>query len=98
MRNAIHGERRVELCFVNKRYIDNKCWMQQEETMGVPRHNMVIRNSNPSNNSEILVYSVEEEVKFTAKFDPKEYMSPIPQDAIDQTLILSKILDINNLS
>ena len=84
MRDAIHKERRVELCFENKRYLDNKRWQQQEETMGVPRHNMVIRNSVPSDNSGILVYSVEEEVKYTAKFEAKQYMSPIPQNVIDQ--------------
>ena len=90
MREAIHNERRVELCFENKRYYDNKRWMQQEEVMGVPRHNMVIRNSNPSNNSGVWVYSVEEEVKYTVKFDPKQYMSPIPQDAIDQNTNLEQ--------
>ena len=58
--------------------------MQQEETMGVPRHNMVIRNSSPTDNSGTWVYSVEEEVKYTAKFETRQYMSPIPQDVIDQ--------------
>src|SRR5690606_33507640 len=48
MREAIHSERRVELCFENKRYLDNKRLWQQETTMGVARHNMVIRNSSPS--------------------------------------------------
>ena len=84
MRTAIHNERRGELCFENKRYFDNKRLMQQEETMGVPRHNMVIRNSSPADNSGTWVYSVEEEVKYTAKFEAKQYMSPIPQDVIDQ--------------
>ncbi|WP_339710064.1 RagB/SusD family nutrient uptake outer membrane protein [uncultured Kriegella sp.] len=84
MRETIHNERRVELCFENKRYLDNKRWQQQEETMGVPRHNMVIRNSVPSDNSGVWVYSVEEEVKYTAKFEPRQYMSPLPQNAIDQ--------------
>ena len=84
MRNAIHTERRVELCFENKRYLDNKRLQQQEKTMGVSRHNMVIRNTVPSDNSGIWVYSVEEEVKYTAKFEPRQYMSPIPQNVIDQ--------------
>jgi len=52
--------------------------------MGNPRHNMVIRNTVPSNNSGTWVYSVEEEVKYNAAFDLKQYMSPIPQDVIDQ--------------
>src|SRR5690606_11415536 len=61
MRIAIRSERRVELCFENKRYYDNKRWQQQETTMGVARHNMVIRNSVPANNSGVWVYSVEPE-------------------------------------
>ncbi|SHI41566.1 RagB/SusD family nutrient uptake outer membrane protein [Pseudozobellia thermophila] len=84
MRKAIHTERRVELCFENKRYYDNKRLMQQEETMGVARHNMVIRNTVPSDNSGVWTYSVEPEVKYTAKFEPRQYMSPIPQNVIDQ--------------
>ncbi len=84
MRNAIYSERRVELSFENKRYWDNKRLMQQEEKMGVPRHNMVIRNTVPSDNSGIWVYSVEPEVKYTPKFDPRQYMGPIPQNVIDQ--------------
>ena len=54
------------------------------ERMGVTRHNMVIRNSVPANNSGVWVYSVEPEIKYTVKFNPKQYMNPIPQDAIDQ--------------
>jgi hypothetical protein len=84
MRVAIHNERRVELCFENKRYLDNKRLRQQEAKMGVRRHNMVIRNSVPSNNSGVWVYSVEPEIKFTPNFQPKQYMSPIPQNVTDQ--------------
>src|SRR5690606_19454421 len=76
MRIAIRSERRVELSFENKRYYDNKRWQHQETTMGVRRHNMVIRNSVPSNNSGVWVYSVEEEIKFTPNFQAKQYMSP----------------------
>jgi starch-binding outer membrane protein, SusD/RagB family len=84
MREAIRRERRVELCFESKRYYDNKRWAIAEEVMGKPRHNMVIRNSIPKDNSGVWVYNVEEEVKYTAKFDLKQYMSPIPEDAVDQ--------------
>ncbi|MBT9187170.1 RagB/SusD family nutrient uptake outer membrane protein [Zobellia russellii] len=90
MRDAIHTERRVELCFENKRYYDNKRLMQQEETMGVARHNMVIRNTVPSDNSGVWTYSVEPEVKFTPKFEPRQYMSPIPQNVIDQNPNISQ--------
>lgn len=90
MREAIHTERRVELCFENKRYYDNKRWMQQEETMGVARHNMVIRNTVPSDNSGVWTYSVEPEVKYTASFELRQYMSPIPQNVIDQNPNISQ--------
>jgi len=84
MRDAIRRERRVELCFESKRFLDTKRWATTEAVMGTPRHNMVIRNSVPSDNSGIWVYSIEEEVKFVAKFNLKQYMSPIPLDVIDQ--------------
>lgn len=84
MREAIRSERRVELCFEGKRYFDNKRWKLAEETMSKPRHNMVIRNSVPSNNSGHWVYSVEEEVKYRPAFEPRMYMNPIPQNVIDQ--------------
>jgi starch-binding outer membrane protein, SusD/RagB family len=84
MREEIRRERRVELCFEGKRFLDTKRWAINEEVMGNPRHNMVIRNSSPSDNSGVWVYSVEEEVKYEAVFNLKQYMSPIPQDVIDQ--------------
>lgn len=84
MRDAIRRERRVELCFESKRFLDTKRWATTEAVMGIPRHNMVIRNSVPSNNSGIWVYSIEEEVKYEAKFNMRQYMSPIPLDVIDQ--------------
>jgi hypothetical protein len=84
MRDAIWRERRVELCFENKRYWDNKRWAIAEEVMGTQRHNMVIRNTNPSDNSGEWVYNVEVEKKWNAEFNLKQYMSPIPQDVPDQ--------------
>lgn len=84
MRATIWRERRVELSFENKRYFDNKRWKIAEQVMGTQRHNMVIRNSVPADNSGVWVYSVEVEKKWTAKFELKQYMSPIPQDVVDQ--------------
>lgn len=84
MRDIIRSERRVELCFERKRYFDNKRWALTEQNMGNPRHNMVIRNSVPSNNSGKWVYKVEQEVKYKPAFEPRMYMSPIPQNVIDQ--------------
>lgn len=84
MRKAIWRERRVELSFENKRYFDNKRWKIAEQVMGKQRHNMVIRNSVPANNSGVWIYSIEVEKKWTAKFELKQYMNPIPQDVVDQ--------------
>lgn len=84
MRAVLVNERRVELSFESKRYLDTKRLAKGAERMGVARHNMVIRNTVPANNSGVWVYSVEPEIKYTVKFDPKQYMNPIPQDAIDQ--------------
>src|SRR5690606_7574295 len=57
MRTAIYNERRVELSFEDKRYFDNKRLAQGPQIMGKPRHNMVIRNSKPADNSGVWVYS-----------------------------------------
>jgi starch-binding outer membrane protein, SusD/RagB family len=84
MRDAIRRERRVELSFENKRYFDNKRWKIAEQVMGKARHNMVIRNSVPSDNSGVWVYSIEPEIKYTVKFELKQYMNPIPQNVVDQ--------------
>ena len=84
MRDAIRNERRVELCFEGKRFFDIIRWKTAEVVMNQARHNMVIRNTVPEDNSGIWVYSVEPEVKYTAKFVSKQYMTPIPQDVIDQ--------------
>lgn len=84
MRAAIRNERRVELCFEGKRFLDIIRWKIAEDVMGTARHNMVIRNTVPADNSGVWVYSVEPEVKYTAKFVAKQYMTPIPQDVIDQ--------------
>ncbi|KAA0988695.1 RagB/SusD family nutrient uptake outer membrane protein [Dyadobacter aurulentus] len=84
MRAAIARERRVELCFEDKRFLDNKRLAMAATVMNKPRHNMVIRNSVPANNSGVWVYTVEEEKKYKVKFELKQYMSPIPQNVLDQ--------------
>jgi hypothetical protein len=45
---------------------------------------MVIRNSSPTDNSGVWIYSVEEDELDNAVFNMKQYMNPIPQNAIDQ--------------
>jgi hypothetical protein len=84
MRQAIMRERRVEFCFEDKRYLDSKRWAITAQVMSKERHNMVIRNSVPSNNSGKWVYSVEPEKKYNVKFELKQYMNPIPQNVLDQ--------------
>jgi hypothetical protein len=84
MRVAIARERRVEFCFEDKRFLDNKRLAKAASVMSKPRHNMVIRNSVPANNSGVWVYSIEEEKKYNVKFELKQYMSPIPQNVLDQ--------------
>ena len=84
MRQVIWKERRVELCFESKRYLDNKRLAKAADRMGKARNNMVITNTVPANNSGVWVYTVTPEAKYTVKFDPKQYMSPIPQNVIDQ--------------
>ena len=84
MRNEIRRERRVELCFEEKRYLDNKRWRNAEVVMNQTRHNMVIRNEHPDNNSGAWIYSVEAEKKYTPIFNMKQYMTPIPYDVLDQ--------------
>jgi hypothetical protein len=84
MREAIRNERRVELCFENKRYWDNKRWKIAEVVMDQPRHNMVITNSSPDDNSGVWQYNPQPETDWTAKFELKQYMNPIPQSVIDQ--------------
>ncbi len=84
MREAIYRERRVELCFEDKRHLDNKRLAKAEQIMGKPRNNMVIRNSVPATNAGVWVYSIEPEKKYIVKFDKKQYMNPIPQNVLDQ--------------
>jgi len=84
MRDAIHSERRVELSFENKRFWDLKRLKIAEDVLNKRIHNMVIRNSSPTDNSGVWIYSVEEDELDNAVFNMKQYMNPIPQNAIDQ--------------
>ncbi|RPG66928.1 MAG: RagB/SusD family nutrient uptake outer membrane protein [Flavobacteriaceae bacterium TMED42] len=84
MRDVIHSERKVELCFENKRLWDLKRLKIAEDVLNQRIHNMVIRNSSPSDNSGDWIYSVEEDELDNAVFNSKQYMNPIPQDAMDQ--------------
>src|SRR5690348_15027877 len=58
MRDAIHHERRVELCFENKRFYDIIRWKIADQVMNVDKHAMKITNTSPSNNSGVWKYEV----------------------------------------
>ncbi|SDH16697.1 RagB/SusD family nutrient uptake outer membrane protein [Chitinophaga filiformis] len=83
MRTAIYQERRVELCFENKRFYDLIRWKTAEQVLIHDRHGMKITNSIPENNSGVWKY---EPVLLNHPhvFVPKMYLNPIPQDVIDR--------------
>lgn len=83
MREAIHHERRVELCFENKRFYDLIRWKTAEQLLIHDRHGMKISNSVPENNSGVWQYEVVP-LNHPHVFVPKMYLNPIPQDVIDR--------------
>ncbi len=88
MRNAIHRERRVELCYENNRFFDIIRWKIADDVMNVDKHAMKITNSSPTDNKGVWVYEVIP-LNHPHTFFAKQYMNPIPQPVIDQN---SKIL------
>lgn len=89
MRDAIRQERRVELCFENKRYYDIIRWKIAEQTIGVDLHGMKIENSVPANNSGAWVYTPVA-LNHPHNFKAKQYLHPIPQQAIAQNSRLTQ--------
>ncbi|QHS63774.1 RagB/SusD family nutrient uptake outer membrane protein [Chitinophaga agri] len=83
MRTAIHHERRVELCFENKRFYDLIRWKTAEQLLIHDRHGMKITNSIPGNNSGVWQYEPVP-LNHPHVFIPKMYLNPIPQDVIDR--------------
>jgi hypothetical protein len=83
MRAAIRLERRVELCFENKRFYDLIRWKTAEQLLIHDRHGMKISNSVPENNSGVWKYEVVP-LNHPHVFVPKMYLNPIPQDVIDR--------------
>lgn len=83
MRDAIRQERRVELCFENKRFFDIRRWKIADQVMNVDLHGMKIENTVPSNNSGVWKYTP---IGLTHPhvFQPKQYMQPIPQPTLAQ--------------
>jgi hypothetical protein len=80
MRERIHNERRVELCFENKRYFDIIRWKAGTTYLNQPFYGMNI-TYDLVNNVPVAKYT--RFVYFQKKFDPnKNYLFPIPQSAI----------------
>jgi len=83
MRDIIRNERRVELCFENKRFYDLVRWGIAASVMSQDRHGMKITNASPTDNSGAWVYQPVL-LGHPHVFTQKMYMNPIPQSVIDQ--------------
>ena len=83
MRDAIHQERRVELSFENKRFQDILRWKIADQVLTVDLHGMQIANTVPANNSGVWTYTPVG-LNHPHKFKIRQYLHPIPQDALAQ--------------
>jgi starch-binding outer membrane protein, SusD/RagB family len=83
MRDAIRRERRIELCFENKRFHDMIRWGIAHQVLGQKLHGMKIENTVPANNSGVWKYTPVELIT-PARFAMKQYLHPIPQTALAQ--------------
>jgi starch-binding outer membrane protein, SusD/RagB family len=83
MRNAIRQERRVELCFENKRFQDIIRWKVADQVLTVDLHGMKIENTIPGNNSGVWTYTPVG-LNHPHAFKMKQYLHPIPQSALAQ--------------
>jgi len=79
MRVAIRRERRVELAFEEKRWLDLLRWKIAEEKLNGSLHAMEITKVNGH-----FVYTVIPAPGGERLFYPKNYVLPIPQSAMDQ--------------
>ena len=83
MRDVIRNERRVELCWENKRWYDIVRWRLAFDIMNADRHGMKIANSSPSDNSGTWTYQPVT-LGHPHVFTQQTYLNPIPQNVIDQ--------------
>lgn len=82
MRDAIRQERRVELCFENKRLYDIIRWSIAHEVLTVDLHGMKIENTMPDN-SGVWTYTPVG-LNHPHGFKMRQYLHPIPQTALAQ--------------
>ncbi|WP_207424928.1 RagB/SusD family nutrient uptake outer membrane protein [Desertivirga brevis] len=83
MREVIRRERRVELCFENKRFYDIIRWKIAEDVLNKDLHGMKITNTSPNDNSGVWKYE-KVGLNHPHVFQNKMYLLPIPQSAIDR--------------
>ena len=83
MRDAIHHERRVELCFEGKRLYDIIRWKIADQVMNVDKHAMKITNTSPGDDKGTWKYEVIP-LNHPHVFDMKMYLNPIPQPVMAQ--------------
>jgi len=83
MREAIHHERRVELCFEDKRFYDIIRWKIADSVMNVDKHAMKITNTSPTDNKGVWKYEVVP-LNHPHTFQQKMYLNPIPQPVLAQ--------------
>lgn len=89
MRELIHRERTVELCFENKRYFDLRRWREAEVVLNQPVHGAkVVKNGE---NIE-YIYEVDGKPIELEKrvFPMKMYFHPIPQSELNKNTKLEK--------
>lgn len=82
MRDAIRQERRVELCFENKRFQDIIRWKIADQVLTVDLHGMKIENTKPDNTGAWVYTPVG--LNHPHAFKLRQYMHPIPQSALAQ--------------
>ncbi|TBO44440.1 RagB/SusD family nutrient uptake outer membrane protein [Pedobacter kyonggii] len=83
MRQIIRNDRRVELCFENKRWYDLVRWRIAEDVLTKDLHGMKISNTVPNNNGGVWKYEVVP-LNHPHVFTTRMYLNPIPQNVIDQ--------------
>lgn len=78
MREIIQNERRIELCFENKRFYDLVRWRIAYDVLNKELHGMKIYNTSPDNNAGEWVYERLALSSHPHVFTQKMYMCPIP--------------------
>ena len=78
MREAIHHERRIELCFEGQRFYDLRRWKEAEEVLGKPIHGIKITPTKFNNQGVPTEYNYEVEKVEDRVWMQKYYWYPIP--------------------